>query len=111
MSGSLTTLAATVSSTGISAPTMDQILTSLQSSFQSIYGSDVYLGPDSQDGQWLGVLAQAIHDCNDAAIFVFNQFSPATSIGTGLSSVVKINGLIRETATNRTVLESVTRVS
>ena len=46
MSGSLTTLAATVSSTGISAPTMDQILTSLQSSFQSIYGSDVYLGPD-----------------------------------------------------------------
>jgi hypothetical protein len=104
MSQTLTTLAATVSSTGISAPTMDQILASLQSSFQSIYGSDVYLGPDSQDGQWLGIIAQAIHDCNDTAIFVYNQFSPATAIGAGLSSVVKINGLQRESSSNSSVI-------
>lgn len=103
MSGTiLSTLAATVSATGISAPTMDQILSSLQASYQSIYGSSVYLGPDSQDGQWLGVIAQAIHDCNDSAIFVFNQFNPSFAIGTGLSSVVKINGLLRENSSNST---------
>ena len=107
MSESVSTLAATVSLTGISAPTMDQILASLQGSFQSIYGADVYLGPDSQDGQWLGIIAQAIHDCNDTAVFVFNQFSPATAIGTGLSSVVKINGLLREESTNSTTVVTI----
>lgn len=107
MSQSLATLAVTISSAGISSPTMDQILSSLQSSFQSIYGSDVYLGPDSQDGQWLGILAQAIYDCNSSAVAVYNQFSPATSIGAGLSSVVKINGLQRLVATNSSVLVTI----
>lgn len=107
MSTTLSTLAVTVSSAGISGPTLDQILGSLQSSFQSIYGSDVYLGADSQDGQWLGILAQAIYDCNSAAIAVFNQFSPATSIGAGLSSVVKINGLQRLAASNSSVIVSI----
>jgi len=107
MSQTLSTLAVTVSSSGISGPSMDQILASLQSSFQSIYGTDVYLGPDSQDGQWLGILAQAIYDCNSSAIAVYNQFSPATAIGAGLSSVVKINGLQRLVASNSSVLVTI----
>ena len=53
----LSTLAATISATGISAPTYDEILTSLQTSFQSIYGSDAYISADSQDGQMLAVFA------------------------------------------------------
>jgi len=91
----LPTLAATVSAHGITAPDLNNILSSLIASYQGIYGADVYLGPDTQDGQWLGIIADAINDSNQTAIAVYNQFSPATAVGTGLSSVVKINGIAR----------------
>lgn len=99
----LPTLGPTISSTGISIPQYSDIYTSLQASFKSIYGSDAYIAPDSQDGQLLAVFAQAISDCNQAAVAVYNQFSPTTSQGAGLSSVVQINGLQREVASNSTV--------
>lgn len=99
----LTTLGPTITSTGISIPQYSDIYTSLQASFASIYGSDAYIAPDSADGQLLAVFAQAISDCNNACVGVFNQFSPATSQGAGLSSVVKINGLQRLVPTNSTV--------
>lgn len=89
----LATLAAVVTSAGISAPSFPDILASLQASFRLIYGADAYLEPDGQDGQLLAVFATAINDCNSAAIAVYNSFSPATAVGAGLSSVVKINGL------------------
>ena len=99
----LSTLAAQVTSTGISAPSYADIYASLQASVQAIYGSDIYIDPDSQDGQFLAIFAQAVNDSNNTAIAVYNAFSPATAQGTGLSSVVQINGLSRLVATNSTV--------
>lgn len=99
----LPTLGVVVTSTGISGPPYADILTSLKASYTNIFGSDAYLEPDSQDGQLLAVFAQAIYDTNSAAIAVYNQFSPATAQGAGLSSVVKINGLQRLVPSNSTV--------
>ncbi|MGA9606991.1 MAG: baseplate J/gp47 family protein [Rouxiella badensis] len=96
-------LAATVTASGISAPDYQTILTTITGYFQQIYGSDSYLDPDSKDGQMVALVALAINDANNAAIAVFNSFSPATAIGTGLSSNVKINGITRNGATNSTV--------
>ena len=95
--------APTVSATGITAPTFSAILTYLQAQYQAIYGADVYLGADSQDGQFLGIIAAAINDSNAAAVAVYNSFSPATAQGNGLSSAVKINGIARSIGTNSTV--------
>lgn len=94
----LPTLAAQVTPTGISAPSYSDILASLQASFQQIYGSDIYIAPDSQDGQWLGILAKAFNDVNNSAIAVYQNQSPVTAQGTGLSSLVKLNGLARNTS-------------
>lgn len=91
-------LACTVSATGISAPSYADVLAYLQSAYQGIYGSDVVLDNSTQDGQWLGILAQAITASNASMIAAFNSFSPATAQGTALSSVVKINGLARAAA-------------
>jgi uncharacterized phage protein gp47/JayE len=88
-------VAATISATGISAPTYPQILAYLVTQFQAIFGSDSYLGADSQDGQWIAINAQAISDCNAAVVAAYNSFSPTTGQGNGLSSNVKINGLSR----------------
>lgn len=99
----LPTLSPTISSTGISAPSYSDIYASLQASYQAIYGADAVLLPSSQDGQWLAVIAQAISDNNNAIIAAYNNMSPSTAQGAGLSSVIKINGLARDIPTNSTV--------
>lgn len=92
----------TIDRDGISSPTLEDIRTQLVTQFQGIYGTDVYLEPDSQDGQWIGILATAIHDCNAMAVSVYNAFSPATAQGEGLSRMVKINGIARHVASKST---------
>lgn len=99
----MATLACTIDATGISAPSYSDIFTSLQNSYWSIYGSDAVLTPDSQDGQLLAVFAQAISDCNQATINVYNSYSPGKAQGAALSSNVKINGLSRQVSSNSTV--------
>lgn len=92
-----------IDATGIHAPSYADILAYLKGQYQAIYGSDVYLENDSQDGQLLALFATAINDANAAAISVYQSFSPSTAQGIGLSSVVKINGLARNIPTKSTV--------
>lgn len=103
----LATLAAQISSTGITAPTYQQILNSLIASFQAIYGSDAILTPDTQDYQLLAVFALAISDENNVAIALYNSISPAFAQGALLSALVKINGLQRLVASNSTAIVSI----
>jgi uncharacterized phage protein gp47/JayE len=104
----ITSTAPTISATGISAPAYGDILAFLQDRYRSIYGADLYLGSDSQDGQFLAVIATAISDANASAVSIYNSFSPATGQGAALSSNVKINGLSRELPTYSTVDLTVT---
>lgn len=91
----LPTLSVTIDASGISAPAFNDILLSLQAQYKSIYGVDVDLDPDTQDGQWLAIAAKAINDNNQSTIAAYMTFSPSTAIGAGLSSVVKTNGIAR----------------
>ena len=104
------TLAAQISSTGISAPDYVDIYAELKSAFWQIYGTDADLDSDSQDGQMLAIFAQAIYDCNMLAVAVYNAYSPASAQGAGLSSVVKINGIRRDVATASTAPVTLTGV-
>jgi uncharacterized phage protein gp47/JayE len=88
---------------GISAPSFAEILDYLQTQYRAIYGADIYLGNDSQDGQFLGVIAAAINDSNAAAVAAYNSFSPQTAQGNGLSSRVKMNGISRALPSQSTV--------
>lgn len=98
----LATLSAQVTSTGVVYPTFQDTLLSLQASFRSIYGSDAYLEPDSQDGQFLAFLAQLIYDANQAIEAVYLSMDPDYAQGVGLSSLVKLNGIARLVATKST---------
>ena len=97
-----------ITAAGITANDYAQNLALLQADFLSIYGSDTYLGNDSQDGQWLGTLAQAFTDFGAACVAMYNAFSPATAQGNGLSSGVKINGLKRLVPTASTATVTLT---
>lgn len=95
-------LSATVTDAGISAPSFADVLAALQTKVREIYGSDIYIEPDSKDGQFITLIAQAISDANDTAIAVHGQFAPGSAIKAGLSSVVKVNGIARLVASYST---------
>lgn len=93
----------TIDATGIHAPALEDIRAYLVAQFRAIYGPDAYLENDSQDGQWIGIIATAIHDGNAMCVSAYQAFSPATAQGEGLSRMVKINGLARHVASHSTV--------
>ena len=99
----LPTLAPVVTATGISAPSYQDILLSLQASYANIYGSDIVWDASTQDYQWVAIQAAAINDTNQTIIATYNSFSPATAQGAALSSVVKVNGIAREVPSNSSV--------
>ena len=96
-------LGCSITSAGISAPTYDEVRSALVSMFQTIYGADISLDNSTQDGQLIGIFAEAIDQVNSATIDVYNSFSPTYAQGAGLSSVVGINGVTRKASTYSTV--------
>jgi len=103
----LASLAGTLAPTGFTIPTYADVLASLQASFQSIFGSDAYIAPDSQDGQLLAVVAQAVSDGNQQDVALYQSFSPSYAQNAQLSSLVRINGLKRQTSSNSTAVGTV----
>lgn len=81
---------------GIHVPSFDDVLTYFQTQYRGIYGADIYIANDAQDGEWLGIIAQAVSDCNSSAVAAYNSRGPDGAQGAGLSSIVKINGIERE---------------
>lgn len=92
-----------VSESGIQAPTYDEILEYFQTQAKAIFGSDINLDADTQDGQLIAIFAAALSDVNAQAISVYNAFNPATAKGIALDSAVKTNGLTRHEASHSTV--------
>lgn len=93
----------TIEENGIYKPDYEEVRTWLVEQVQAIFGADIYIAPDSQDGQLLAIFASAINDANAMAMQVYNAFSPSTGRGAGLSSTVKINGIARRVASFSTV--------
>lgn len=92
-----------IDATGFHGPSYQDVVDYFKGKYREIYGNDIYLEADSQDGQLIGVFALAFYDCVSLSSAVYNSFSPSTSQGVGLSTNVKINGIRRRTATNSTV--------
>lgn len=92
-----------IDSTGYHYADYPTILQWLQDEYRAIYGADVYLEADSQDGQLLATTARAMYDSAVTGAANYNARSPSTAQGVGLSSVVKINGIKRQSPTKSTV--------
>ena len=93
----------TVTENGIQAPSYAEILDYFQSQARAIFGQDINVDADTQDGQLIAIFAQAVSDVNAQAIATYNQYNPNTAVGVGLDSAVKTNGITRQSATNSTV--------
>lgn len=92
-----------VDATGFKHPDYPTVLEYLKNEYRAIYGADVYLEADSQDGQWISILALSMYETMMVASAVYNSFSPLTAQTDALSRNVKINGIARRAATFSTV--------
>lgn len=99
----LTTIAPVITDAGVIAPTYYEVVEFLKAEYRAIYGPDVYLDNDSQDGQWIGVIARVITDCGAACVNAVSTFSPKTATKEALSRNVAINGIRRAIPTYSTV--------
>lgn len=87
---------------GLHIPTYADIRDDLVEQFKSIYGQDIYLENDSQDYQMISVFALKTYDTMQLLQIVYNNHSPKTAVGTGLDSLVKLNGIQRKEASHST---------
>lgn len=92
-----------VDATGFHYPDYPTVLDYLKQEYRAIYGADTYLEADSQDGQWIAIMALAMFDSIQVAATVYNSFSPLTAMTDALSRNVKINGIARLVASYSTV--------
>lgn len=87
---------------GLHIPTYGDIRDDLIDQFKSIYGQDIYLENDSQDYQMISAFALKTYDTMQLLQIVYNNRSPKTAVGTGLDSIVKLNGIRRKEASHST---------
>jgi uncharacterized phage protein gp47/JayE len=92
-----------VTETGISAPSYEEIYEYLKGRMRAIFGDDINLDADTQDGQMVGIVAAAISDVNAQAIAVYNAYNPTTAKGVALDFAVKVNGITRQAASHSQV--------
>lgn len=100
-----------IDATGFHMPTYSDIRDKQITDAKSIYGQDIYLEPDSQDYQYIATIAEKIYDAFQIAQQVYNNRSPATAIKTALDSIVKINGIKRQSATYSTVSVTISGIA
>lgn len=97
-----------VDDSGLHIPTYTDIRDDLIEQFKTIYGQDIYLDNDSQDYQMISAFALKTYDTMQLLQIVYNNHSPKTAVGTGLSSLVKLNGIARKSASHSTCVLTLT---
>lgn len=100
-----------IDATGYNYEDFPSFLAFVQQGYQGIYGADVDVDPDSMDGQWTALLAQALYDTAALGASIYFSFAPPTAQGAGLSRVVKINGIERDVPSNSTAIVTIIGVA
>lgn len=94
--------------TGLHMPTYTDIRDWLLTGYRQIFGSDIYLGEDSQDYQFLSLLAKALDDFAALAVDDYNARNPDWATGAALDLLLPLAGIKRRAATFSTAALSMT---
>lgn len=93
---------------GLHIPTYQDIKDDLVTEAKKIFGEDIYLENDSMDYEYISAIALKMYDTLNSIVYAYNSRSPVTAIGSGLDTVVKINGLKRKAASYSTCVVTLT---
>lgn len=84
---------------GLTVKSTTEIVADLTAAYQAIYGPDINVGPNSPDGQVIGILAQALQDNLQLILQVYNSFGIDSAFGVVLDQRATISGIIRDQGT------------
>jgi hypothetical protein len=74
---------------------LPDVLAKLTAAARGIFGSDIVLTSDTQDGQLLGAFCEAIDDCLQGLEACFNARNPNAATGAALASTCLLNGVVK----------------
>lgn len=86
----------TIDEKGVVVPTLTEITDELSEGYREIYGQDINIAPDSQDGQRIGLEAQARKDAYDTLAYAIQMHDPQYALGKFADVIGKITGAKRE---------------
>lgn len=96
-----------ITSGGISAQTLPEIIDELTVALQSVYGESINVDQNSPDGQLIGIIAKLDADMQEQIVALYNSFDPDAAVGQALHKIIKLSGLTRNPATKSTVTMSI----
>lgn len=81
---------------GLNLPKLQEILDYFINGLKYIYGEDINLDQNTQDGQFANIITQSIEDIQQIQSYIFNSFDVNASIGRILDRNVAYNGIKRK---------------
>lgn len=84
---------------GIVVPDLNEIIEELTEGYQGIYGQDIDVTPSSQDGQRIGLEAQARKDAYDTLLYLAQMHDPQYAVGKWADLIASLSGIKRGAGT------------
>lgn len=84
---------------GLQVATSEEIKTTLENGYKSIYGDDIAIGSNTQDGQLIAIYTQMATDLRELLMEVFNSFNPTACRGRIQDVRYALNNLTRKGGT------------
>jgi uncharacterized phage protein gp47/JayE len=85
--------------TGLTVETASEITSALTTGLQGIYGADINVDSNSQDGQTIGIYTQGGVDVRELLVEINASFDPDQAVGIQLDQRCAINGVVRVAGT------------
>lgn len=84
---------------GLQVATSEEIKTTLENGYKSIYGDDIAIGSNTQDGELINIFTQINTDLRELTMEVFNSFNPTACRGRIQDVRYALNNLTRKGGT------------
>lgn len=94
---------ASITNTGISIDSFNDLFNTLSAEYKNIYGEDLNIDQDTSDGQKLSIFVKAYRDLQELGVDLYNSFDPDTATGIQLNKLIKLCGITRGIATKSLV--------
>lgn len=87
-----------ITNTGLVTERLNDVIDRLSLAMRDIYGADINISPDTQDGQTIGIWSQGVADINEIISGVYAMSDPTKAIGVWLDTQLKYVGIERNRA-------------
>lgn len=97
-----------ITNTGFKTKRLDQLLSELNAEMKTIFGENFNVSPETPDGQVNGSISESNANLWEIAQIAYDSFNPSAASGVALSSLVQLNAITRQEATQTTAIGTVT---